>query len=419
MKIKTQTATYQEVISKPHAPHERPLKPNLFFRTLMRLIAVPDLAATHFSYSGDDLSSLKNQPCMVLMNHSSFIDLGIASKILYPRPYSIICTSDGFVGKNWLLRHLGCIPTEKFVSDVTLLKDILYSVRTLNNSILMYPEASYSFDGTATDPPKGLGKFLKKLGIPVIFIKTEGAFARDPLYNMLQKRKVDVSATVRILLRPDELQRMSPEEIDAVLKEAFSFDNFRWQMENRIKIDEPFRADGLERILYKCPICHKEGVTHGKGIHLECSNCGTRWILDEYGQLKCENNTCAYSHIPDWYKWERDEVRKQLEDNTYRLDTPVEIGMMVDHQAIYMIGKGRLIHDSTGFHLTSDDGELVYDQDPKASYSCYSDYYWYELGDIICIGNKQCLYYCFPEQNGVVAKTRQATEELYNLVSGS
>ena len=93
--------------------------------------------------------------------------------------------------------------------------------------------------------------------------------------------------------------------------------------------------------------------------------------------------------------------------------------MMVDHEAIYMIGKGRLIHDNTGFHLTSDDGELVYDQDPKASYSCYSDYYWYELGDIICIGNKQCLYYCFPEQQGVVAKTRQATEELYKLVKES
>ncbi len=249
MKIKTEKATYQEVMAKPHAQHEKPLKPNILFRTLMRLISVPDLAATHFRYSGDDLASLKNQPCMVLMNHSSFIDLGIASRILYPRPYSIICTSDGFVGKNWLLRHLGCIPTEKFVSDVTLLKDILYSVRTLKNSILMYPEASYTFDGTATDPPKGLGKFLKKLGIPVIFIKTEGAFARDPLYNMLQKRKVDVSARVSILLKPEELQKMTPEEIDAVLKDAFTFDNFQWQFDNKIKIDEPFRADGLERIL--------------------------------------------------------------------------------------------------------------------------------------------------------------------------
>ena len=34
----------------------------------------------------------------------------------------------------------------------------------------MYPEASYSFDGTATPLPESLGKLVKKLGIPVVAI---------------------------------------------------------------------------------------------------------------------------------------------------------------------------------------------------------------------------------------------------------
>ena len=35
---------------------------------------------------------------------------------------------------------------------------------------------------------------------------------------------------------------------------------------------------------------------------------------------------------------------------------------------------------------------------------------------MICIGNRDALYYCFPKQPGdVVAKTRMATEELYKL----
>ena len=34
---------------------------------------------------------------------------------------------------------------------------------------------------------------------------------------------------------------------------------------------------------------------------------------------------------------------------------------------------------------------------------------------MICIGNHDALYYCFPKDGDVVAKTRLAAEELYKL----
>ena len=403
----------------PAFKHEKPIKPNMFFRTLVRVVSEPDLRATHFKYTSDDLGDINNTPCLYLMNHSSFIDLEIASKIIYPKPYSIVCTSDGFVGKDWLLRQIGCIPTEKFVSDLMLIKDLLYTVKKLNNSVLMYPEASYTFDGTATGLPSGLGKFVKKLGIPVLFIKTEGAFLRDPLYNMLQKRDVDVSAHLHYLLSPEQLSQMSGDEIDQVLAQAFSFDNFRDQAEKGIMVDAPFRADGLERILYKCPCCGVEGSTEGKGTELICHNCGTKWYMDEYGKMQCQNNDGKFEHIPDWYKWERECVKQDIIDGKYKLETDVSVGLMVNHDAIYMVEDGHLVHDINGFQLTSDKGSYSYHQTPQSSYSCYSDYYWYELGDIICIGDKKCLYYCFPQKEGVVAKTRLATEEIYKIVTGN
>jgi hypothetical protein len=90
--------------------------------------------------------------------------------------------------------------------------------------------------------------------------------------------------------------------------------------------------------------------------------------------------------------------------------------MMVNYDAIYMVGEGRLIHDVEGFHLTGCDGKLQYSQGPVACYSAYADYYWYEIGDMICIGDQETLYYCFPQDGGdVVAKTRLATEELYKI----
>jgi hypothetical protein len=107
----------------------------------------------------------------------------------------------------------------------------------------MYPEAGYTFDGTATTLPESLGGFVKMLGVPVVMITTYGAFARDPLYNGLQLRRVKVSAKEEYLLSAEDTKNLSADEINEIIKEKFSFDNFRWQQENKIKIAEPFRAD--------------------------------------------------------------------------------------------------------------------------------------------------------------------------------
>ena len=414
MKIKTKKLSYEKVMALPRPKHRNPLKPMFLLQLVVRVLAIFDLLPTKFTYKTHGMEQIgKKEPCLILMNHSSFIDLKIASRIFFPKPYGIVCTSDGFVGKNWLMRLLGCIPTQKFVSDMTLIRDMEYLLKKKRVSVLMYPEASYSFDGTATPLPRKMGILLKKLGVPVVTVITQGAFARDPLYNCLQKRKVRVRADVTCLATAQQVKEMSVAQLDELLDKAFSFDNFRYQQENRIAVDEPFRADGLNRILYRCPHCESEGNTVGKGITLTCKHCGAEYTLDEYGYLQAEN--AAFTHIPDWYAWERQQVRKELEEGTYRLEKDVQIGMLVDTKALYMVGSGKLIHDENGFLLTGCDGKLRYEQGPLACYGLYSDYYWYEIGDVICIGNRDALYYCFPEGGDVVAKTRLAAEELYKL----
>ena len=417
MKIKTVKKSYDEVMAMETPKRKKPIKPTLFFRILIMLLSVFSIPRG-FKYRKIGMEKLgKKEPCIILMNHSSFVDFKIAASILFPRAFNIICTSDGFVGKAWLMRLIGCIPTQKFVTDLSLVKDILYTAKQLKSSILMYPEASYSFDGTATTLPESLGYLVKKLGIPLVMIRTYGAFSRDPLYNGLQIRKVKVSADLKYVLSPEDIEKMSSDEINQAINDEFSFDNFKWQQENKIKISEPFRADHLNRVLYKCPHCMAEGSMEGKGIHLTCHACGKKYELDEYGYMRALSGETEFEHIPDWYAWQRECVRRELSDETYHLKSEVEIGILINSKCIYMVGDGILTHTKEGFHLTGCDGKLDYHQHPLGSYSLYSDYYWYEIGDVICIGNTKVLYYCFPKgSEDVVSKTRIATEELYKLV---
>ena len=94
----------------------------------------------------------------------------------------------------------------------------------------------------------------------------------------------------------------------------------------------------------------------------------------------------------------------------------MDICIMHDMKAVYQVGEGKLQHDKNGFYLAGCEGNLAYHQSAKVSYSLYADYYWYEIGDVICIGDMEQLYYCFPKENIPVAKVRIAAEELYKLV---
>lgn len=417
MKLKTISKSYEEVMAMPRAKHRKPVRPNMFFRTLMRVASIPDLAVTSFSCKKIGMEKLgKKEPCLYLMNHCSFIDLEIAATLLYPKSFNIVSTSDGFVGKDWLMHQIGCIPTNKFASDLHLIRDMNYALKTLKSSVLMYPEASYSFDGTATPLPETLGGCLKLLGVPVVMIRTYGSFSRNPLYNNLKRRKVKVTADMEYLLSPEEIKEKSVDELNAILKEQFDLDYWRWQQENGIKVTESFRAEGLNRVLYKCPHCETEGKMKAEGTKIACGHCGVSYELTEDGTLRAENAEAAFTQVPEWFRWERECVKKELAEGTYHLNVPVDICMLLDTKHVYRVGEGVLDHSCEGFHLTGCDGKLDYKQSPVASYSVYSDFYWYEIGDVICIGDATALYYCFPKCEGdFVAKTRLAGEELYKI----
>lgn len=422
MKIKTKQKTYEQVMAMPRTPHKHPMKPSLLLNRLIKLLTIPDMMINHFTCNKIGMEQLPDdQPCLILMNHSCFYDLKCVFHALGKRTFNIVTTYDGMVGMigmEPIMRWLGCIPTHKFVTDAALIRDIKYALHENKSNVLMFPEAGYSFDGTCTTLPDSLGRLLKLLKVPVVTIITQGAYHRDPLYNGLQLRKVPVSAEMKYLLTPEDIANKTADELNAMIREEFSFDNFRWQQENNVIIDEPFRADGLHRVLYKCAHCGDEASMEGKGTEITCHNCGKTYTLTENGFLAANDGDTRFDHIPDWYAWERTEVRKEIENGTYNLDTIVDVSTLVDTKCLYNIGEGRLQHTEAGFRLTGSAGNWEYTLVPQASYSLNADYFWYEIGDVISIGDKDTLFYCFPKDKTVsVAKARLATEELFKLKS--
>ncbi|MBR2930961.1 MAG: 1-acyl-sn-glycerol-3-phosphate acyltransferase [Clostridia bacterium] len=419
MKIKTIAKSYDEVMAIKPPKHERPKKTNIFWQTLTKIISQPALFSTHFTHKEIGMERLgKDEQALILMNHTGFTDFEIAYSMLYPRKFNTVAAFETFMGLEWLMKSIGCFATRKYIADLQLIRDIKHCLEKNKSSVLMFPEAVYTLDGTCVTLPSTLARFIKMLGVPLCILKTNGVYLHNPAYGYLKPRDVPIHAELCYVLSPEEIKAMSVEDIEAVLERDFSFDDFRWQKENGIVIDEPFRAEGLHNILYKCPHCGKEGEMHSEGIHLSCCACGKTWELTELGYLKATEGEDYFDHVPDWYRWERECVRREVLEGSYGFDVPCDIMMIVDTKALYKVGSGRLSHSKDGgFHLTGCDGKLDYHQSSRSMYTCEATPYWYQIDDVIGMGDSEALYFAFPtEHREVVGKVKLAVEEIFKIL---
>lgn len=417
MKTTWKELSYKEVVEKQPRKLKKPVKTNFIFRILLKIITQFELVRVRFKCNKINIDKLdKKEPCLILMNHTCFLDLMIVYSILSNRLFNVVTTQDAFVGRNWIMRQIGCFPTVKFIMDPLLVRNIA-SIIKKKRSVVMFPEAGYTFDGTATVFPKSVAKLVKFLKVPLVTIISHGAHLRQPLFNKLRKRKLQVTCDYKYVLSKEEIANMSEDEIWEVIQKEFSFNEYNYQIENNIIIDEKNRADNLNSVLYKCPHCGSEGKMNGHDHLLECENCGIIYELCTNGELKCLNGETKYNTIPKWYNYEREEVRKEIEAGTYTFDEEVDVIIMKDTYSLYKIDcGGRLTHSMEGFNLKLDNGLLDYTYPASVAYTINSDIYFYQNCDIISIGDFSIQYYCCPKKKDVVVKARLATEEIYKII---
>ena len=131
MKTTVKTMDYDQVMALPRPEHRLPTRPNLAWRTLVRTLSHVTMMGTPCEYDTAELDAIpKDEPCLILMNHTCFNDMEIAYNVLYPRAVNIVCSNDGFIGywglMGWAMRKIGCFSTQKFVTDLRLVQDMEY-----------------------------------------------------------------------------------------------------------------------------------------------------------------------------------------------------------------------------------------------------------------------------------------------------
>ena len=380
-------------------------------RWLIRLLSEPVLLRHRNRLTRENMEGVR-APYLLLCNHNAFMDFMVASRAIWPARANFIVAIDGYLHREWLLRYIGCICTRKFTTDLALVKNMLRAARA-GDIVALYPEARYSLCGTTAVIPDSVGKLARKMGVPVVVLLCHGHHINSPFWNLRDRGVKGTEAEMRCILTPEELKTLSVDAINERIREAFVYDEYAWQKARGIRVDAPWRAEGLHKVLYQCPSCGREYRMNTKGSRLFCEDCGAAWEMSELGELRAVTGETRFSHIPDWYEWERENVRREVAEGRYRFRCPVHVDALPKDRFI-PLGKGELTHDMSGFTLTTAEGTLHIPA--KNQYSCHIEYeYLGKYGDCIDLNTPTDTLYIYPEDcEFSVTKFALATEELYD-----
>jgi ribosomal protein S27AE len=301
---------------------------------------------------------------------------------------------------------------------VTLIRHLRQVMRN-GDVLVLYPEARYSLCGTTAVLPGSLGKFCKLMDVPVVTLICHGHHVNSPFWNLHDRGVAPTEAEFTLLYSKEELRQAEPSEINRRIVEAFQYDDFAWQKERGIRTPYAKRAEGLHKVLYQCPACGTEFRMASKGTRLFCEACGKSWTMSELGELSADTGETEFPHIPDWYEWERANVRAQVEAGNYSSGVlPVTVDTLPNAKKFVRLGEGTLVHDMNGFTVrgTDTDGdpfEMI--KNVPSLYSCHIEYeYLGKHGDCVDLNTLEDTWYIYPHDCDVsVTKMALATEELY------
>ena len=357
-------------------------------------------------------------PYIMLCNHMHFVDFYLNSMATYPHNVYNIVNVDGYYRRPFLMELIGCICKRKFTTDSSLLSSIERVLFKYKGIMCMYPEARYSPAGTTAILPVSMGQLAKKMNVPVVVFLHHGNYLHTPFWNYRKKRKVPLHTVMTTLLTAEQVKEMSPEAITAAIREGLQYDEYQYQKDNGILITEPFRAEGMHKILYQCPHCKTESQMGSRGAELFCKHCGKRWTLKEDGSLAANQGETEFTRVPDWFAWERKQVEEQINAGTYSFEDEVEVYSLPRCWKFETLGKAKLTHTpEEGFVLTGEYNGAEYriQRTPIQTNSLHIeyDYCYIKPFDCVDISTENDSFYCYPKKENVVTKLAFATEILY------
>ena len=373
---------------------EKPSKQYFFLMPLIWIAAYLDTRKFGLKTDRSGMKGVK-PPYLVIATHQGPADYSAAPLAMFPHRAMFVSDMEGFewYGK-WLYRGLGCIGKRRFVSDISVVRNMKYAL-SKGQAVWVYPESRHSNVGTTAYIPKNLGKLCKMMDVPVVLYTLYGSYLANPFWDELHTRRVPMEAKMMLLFSTDDVRSKAAGEIQKAIEDGLKYDEYEYQTSRGIRITESFRAQGLHMPLYRCIGCGERYRMTSHGDTLECSACGRRFLLREDGMLELKSEGKTF-RIPDWYEWERSqEIEECRVGAGYVKRFSVKVEALPSEKGFVDLGEGELVMDEKEFTLDLP-GYRTLHFPHKIRESVQTEYdYRGVKGKGVVLSDRDCCYYVY------------------------
>lgn len=306
-------------------------------------------------------------PFLLLADHANGLDpcvLGAMSR----RPIRFMANLEGVSPIKAAFADLaGAYGRRKGSEDLGALKRTI-ALAEAGDSIGIFPEGDRSWDGASIPLRPGIGRLAKRLGLPLVLARQSGNYLAMPRWARSPRRG---RWTVRLLaFGVDEVERYSADVLEGIVASFLAKDEIREAQREGREFSGHGVAEGVERLLWQCPVCGKHEDQEGRGTpirgagdEIRCVRCGSRWRLDANLRIRALNapesiHLSPIADVKDWCDWQRDGLEGLVSGGPACKDSAPQ-AFRAGHVSLSRWRSGALEGLGEGL-LALSDGELVF-----------------------------------------------------------
>ena len=330
-----------------------------------------------FSYDYDP-KTIKDGATILLSTHSSRLEFMYTLYGFKRKNINMVIGYQNILKKGLygLLLKAGVISKYLYQPDLVCVKNMI-KVLKRGGAIGLFPEGIQSTSGSTHPINPATVQLLKRSKANIVVATTKGAYLATSRYSS-DRKKGYIGVDYSLLFTPNMLEEMSEEQIYHRLLEKFSYNDFAFnKLVRNTYVGKKPNADGLDKILYKCPDCKEEHVLQVEKDTLRCQACGFSVRVNEYYDLVDIQGKVQPADIDEWYKWQRSCVAKQVQEDGFALTLQGKLcTLRVDklkkppkNRKLLSVGTVRLTKEGLSFTGTLDGQTADYQFDAKSVYS--------------------------------------------------
>lgn len=312
---------------------------------------------TSFRFKADPRKEKK--PFILISNHASRVDYQFTGPACFPNKLNYVVGYNEFVRFPvcLILKLMQAIPKKNFTPDLHCMRQMRSVIRQGGNLCIM-PEGMSSITGMAQPVMIGTGKFLKMMGVTVYYTKVSGGYLTYTKH-CLDERAGRVEVTVDRMFTAEELNSLTPQEIENTMNRLLAHDDYIWNKQAQVRFDGKGQmAKALDTLLYLCPKCGALHQMACSGNEMRCTACGNTVALDECYNLHPvgEGSDCP-ALVSDWVLLERKKAEEDVKDPNFIYSGHVRVGKLPQYKYLkgnntsVICGEGELRLDRAGLHF--------------------------------------------------------------------